>query len=112
MSGLSGRLAFLTARSWLDDDGYHVWTSHECVGGRLTTMLPHPLWHADGTQVEPSVACEACGAHYFGELVEPDAAAIYIASQEQFRERLKQRVAEDRLLLERMERYDGGSVDV
>ncbi len=104
-----GNLAFLTERSWLDADGRHVWTSHDCLHGRVTTMLPHPLWCANGSQVEPSVNCQACGAHYFGELVEPDQALAYIRSQEQFRARLAHRMVEDRVLLERLERGPEGS---
>lgn len=52
--------------AWLDADGYHVWTAHDCAAGREETMLPWPQWSAqpDGT-VWPSVMCDACGAHYF-----------------------------------------------
>lgn len=63
-------VAHVTARCWLDDeDGYHIWTAHDCNGRRNTTMLPHPEWSAtaDG-RVEPSVNCFDCGAHYFGTI--------------------------------------------
>lgn len=63
-----GTTAFLTERSWVDDDGYHCWTAHDCTDGRVTTMLPYPRWHRVGDQIEPSISCDACGAHYWGKL--------------------------------------------
>lgn len=63
------RLSFLRDRAWLDDDGVHVWLEHGCTSGVERTMLPNPPWHAVGGQVEPSINCGSCDAHYFAQLV-------------------------------------------
>lgn len=68
------RLAFLTATCWLDEDGLHVWTAHDCGGRRNTTMLPYPTWSAVGNQVTPSIHCLDCEAHYMGTITEPEVA--------------------------------------
>ncbi len=68
---------FLRARGWLDADGKHVWQSHECVEGRVTSMLPWPIWKQradDPRYAEPSVACSKCGLHTF-LLIESDGEA-------------------------------------
>jgi hypothetical protein len=70
-------IRFLRARGWLDDDGKHVWQSHECVTGRVTSMLPWPIWKArrdDPRYCDPSVSCSACGLHTF-LLIERDGEA-------------------------------------
>ena len=67
----TGRLAFLTARAWLDEDGDHVWTSHDCNGAEVVTMLPWPTWHAKDGRVHPSVSCDTCGAHYMATIETP-----------------------------------------
>lgn len=66
------QLAFLTERSWVDEDGYHIWIEHDCTDGREATMLPWPTWQAgaDG-RVLPSIDCRACGAHYFTTVLTP-----------------------------------------
>ncbi len=69
-------LEFLTARTWMDDDGYHVWTEHDCTGGRVATMLPWPQWHRDGDKATPSIHCTDCGAHYFGTIEEAPRAVL------------------------------------
>ena len=58
-------LEFLHAKAWLDEDGEHVWQSHNCEDEAVESMLPHPQWHAskDGTKVEPSIHCLRCGMH-------------------------------------------------
>lgn len=66
-------LAFLTERSWMDHDDQHVWTAHNClddqrVTRRVTTMLPWPAWRRVDNVISPSVHCDACGAHYMGQL--------------------------------------------
>lgn len=58
------------AHAWLDEDGVHVWVSHDCTSSiGSPTMLPYPKWRAaerDGRlQVDPSVHCVACGLHGF-----------------------------------------------
>jgi hypothetical protein len=51
----------------MDEDGRHVWVSHECIDGVQEFMLPYPQWHAIGLSpaVEPSFCCAACGDHEF-----------------------------------------------
>jgi len=61
-------LAFLTERSWMDHDNQHVWTSHDCVNERVTTMLPWPKWRRVDNVISPSIDCKKCGAHYIGHL--------------------------------------------
>jgi hypothetical protein len=48
---------------WLDEDGKHVWQSHDCVKGRVTSMLPWSKWSMKDGTVTPSVVCELCGMH-------------------------------------------------
>jgi hypothetical protein len=53
-------------RCWLDGDGTHVWCAHDCVEGRVITMLPWPTWQAlPDSRVLPSFSCGACGVHTF-----------------------------------------------
>jgi len=59
---------FLTAKTWLDDDGRHVWLSHDCKDGQETTMLPYPRWKAVDGKVQPSIMCNDCGLHYFATI--------------------------------------------
>lgn len=61
-------LGFLTARTWLDEDGIHVWLAHDCDSGRVTTMLPWPVWSANGNDVAPSIHCRICELHYIAKL--------------------------------------------
>lgn len=71
------RLAFLTARAWLDEDGKHVWAAHDCTNGRVTAMLPYPPWGvADDRRVEPSFHCHECDTHVFLEIGEGDDLAV------------------------------------
>lgn len=60
----------LSYAAWLDDDGEHVWLSHECAEGFVTFMLPN-TWRVVGKdKIEPSFTCDDCGAHEFLELGE------------------------------------------
>lgn len=61
---------FLNARAWLDEDGYHVWFSHDCLGGRDESKMPYPKWHAENGKVVPSFNCSRCGCHVFLDLEE------------------------------------------
>lgn len=63
-------LGFLTAKTWLDADGEHVWLRHKCVNGIDYSMLPYPTWRAVSGKVQPSIHCKACGLHYFAEIEE------------------------------------------
>lgn len=64
--GQGGRLGFLRTDAWLDDDGQHVWSAHDCLGERVVTMLPWPNWQGTiGGEVRPSFSCERCGTHAF-----------------------------------------------
>lgn len=64
--GQGGRLGFLSADAWLDEDGYHVWVAHDCKGERLITMLPWPVWQAnDAREITPSFSCKRCATHAF-----------------------------------------------
>ena len=58
------------ARVWLDEDGRHVWFSHDCTTERVETMLPYPLWSADPAtgDVRPSIDCRECGTHSYFNL--------------------------------------------
>jgi len=69
----AGRLAFLSERTWLDRDGQHVWSAHDCADGRETTMLPWPTWYVrDDGSVWPSISCDRCGAHYLSRIGDPE----------------------------------------
>lgn len=65
-------IRFMTARAWMDEDGYHVWFAHDCVNGPITTMLPSQ-WErtnmlgntTDTGRVEPSLHCGKCQLHVF-----------------------------------------------
>jgi hypothetical protein len=64
--GQGGRLGFLSADVWLDADGYHVWCAHDCLGERVISMLPWPMWQANKEgRIQPSFSCERCGTHTF-----------------------------------------------
>lgn len=59
---------FLTARVWLDEDGQHIWSEHDCTEGKVTTQLP-TIWKADANgKVAPSIHCRKCGLHYMAEI--------------------------------------------
>lgn len=62
--------SFLSLRCWMDPDGLHVWQAHDCAGGeRSVGMLPWPVWQRiDANRVEPSISCDGCGLHTFGEI--------------------------------------------
>lgn len=64
----NSRLGFLHFEWWLDEDGVHVWTRHDCGGETVETMLPHPNWRVDegGRTFTPSFHCLACGTHTHG----------------------------------------------
>ena len=61
--------------AWLDDDGQHVWTAHDCKGSWTVVMLPWPKWQAMGSSddrliwLHPSFDCQACGLHEFLPIV-------------------------------------------
>lgn len=58
--------SWLSGRTWVDDDGMHVWFAHDCAQGRSMEMLPWPIWQVlPNGRVEPSINCEACGLHSF-----------------------------------------------
>lgn len=67
---------WVTARAWLDDDGYHIWMAHDCFRGREAFMLPYPTWkmNEDGKTASPSFHCTLCNCHTTGtiELGEPE----------------------------------------
>lgn len=59
---------FLSGNAWLDDDGDHVWSAHDCTDRRDIHMLEWPTWQvADRTAVRPVVTpsyqCDDCGFH-------------------------------------------------
>lgn len=95
-----------TGRAWLDEDGYHVWFAHDCVNGRSVTMLPYPRWAAEWRRVMPSIDCGDCGLHtHYGIewviLRTPDDIAARRADTA-FMDRLRERVKQDKPLLDRM----------
>lgn len=78
---MSGVVANLSLICWLDDDGKHVWTEHECNGQRVREMLPYgrDFWmtgrsydptHSGADDVTPSIVCDLCGLHAFGRITQ------------------------------------------
>ena len=51
---------------WMDDDGFHVWQHHVCVGLPEESLLPrgtYKFWTEQEGRVVPSINCERCGLH-------------------------------------------------
>lgn len=67
MRTVQNRLGFLRFSWWLDGDGEHIWTRHDCNGKQVEAMLPNS-WKADesGTTISPSFHCLICGTHTHG----------------------------------------------
>lgn len=63
---------FLTGNAWLDEDGTHVWSAHDCTDHREIHMLEWPTWQIDGDKVTPSYQCDGCGFHAVLWLGQPE----------------------------------------
>jgi len=51
---------------WMDEDGFHVWQHHICVGLPEESLLPrgtYKFWTEQEGRVVPSINCERCGLH-------------------------------------------------
>lgn len=53
----------------LDEDGKHIWFTHDCKNGRETTWLPS-TWKVVGKEVRPSIVCNECGFHEMVQITE------------------------------------------
>jgi hypothetical protein len=60
--------SWLSVRSWLDEDGYHVVMAHDCRETREVHVLPWPTWQAHDGQVTPSFSCDGCGVHTLAQI--------------------------------------------
>lgn len=101
-----------SARAWLDGDGRHVWSAHDCRGVREVHMLPWPIWQAiDDGQVSPSYSCDKCGLHTFlhigWDLVDINAEVEERRADQGFMGRIREAVKRDKPILDRL--ADGGS---